>query len=71
MSQLIISYKNEGFIPPNYVDYDQDDTDDMTESTGIAMAVSMILLVPMFILTIMATQFLGVDIVEEKIEQSY
>lgn len=66
LSQLIISYKNEGFIPPNYVDYDQDDTDDMTESTGISMAVSMILLVPMFILTIMATQFLGVDIVEEK-----
>lgn len=63
--QITIDYQNVVVTTPiyNFIDVG---SDEIVFQDSIAMGISMILIVPMFILIIMATQFLGVDIVEEK-----
>ena len=62
---LMISYKIEDYRKPTFnVNYAPDYEN--PEEKMILSSIMSFLIVPLFILTVMATQFIGVDIIEEK-----
>lgn len=62
---LMISYKIEDYRKPTFnVNYAPDYEN--PEDKMILSSIMSFLIVPLFILTVMATQFIGVDIIEEK-----
>lgn len=64
--ELLIKHKNLNYQRPVFHNITLDMENDEMFKTNYAMGISMILVMPMFILIVMGTQFLGVDIVEEK-----
>jgi ABC-2 type transport system permease protein len=62
---LLISYQIENYIPPQFATETPDDYESPEQQMGLSSVVT-ILVLPMFILITIATQFIGVDIIEEK-----
>lgn len=62
---LMISYKIEDYKKPIFIVNYAPDYEDPEEKMVLSSIMSF-LIVPLFILTVMATQFIGVDIIEEK-----
>ncbi len=62
---LLISYQIENYIPPQFATETPDDYESPETQMGLSSVVT-ILVLPMFILITIATQFVGVDIIEEK-----
>lgn len=62
---LMISYKIEDYKKPTFIVNYAPDYEDPEEKMVLSSIMSF-LIVPLFILTVMATQFIGVDIIEEK-----
>jgi ABC-2 type transport system permease protein len=63
---VLISYQIDNYIPPQFADPVIDpDFESPEEQMGLS-SISSMLVLPMFILITLATQFIGVDIIEEK-----
>ncbi|TNF08556.1 MAG: ABC transporter permease [Bacillota bacterium] len=63
---VLISYQIDNYIPPQFANPVVDpDFESPEEQMGLS-SISSMLVLPMFILITLATQFIGVDIIEEK-----
>lgn len=62
---LFIDYQIPGYQAPTFMPYYPSDYED-PEQSALVSSISSLLVLPLFILITMATQFVGVDIIEEK-----
>jgi ABC-2 type transport system permease protein len=62
---LLISYQIDNYVPPLFATETPEDYESPEDQMGLSSIVT-ILVLPMFILITIATQFVGVDIIEEK-----
>ncbi|QWB96503.1 ABC transporter permease [Mycoplasmatota bacterium] len=65
ISLFLIDYQVAGYQSPLYVENFAPDYED-PDQTAFVNSISSLLVLPIFLLIIMATQFVGVDIIEEK-----
>jgi ABC-2 type transport system permease protein len=65
ISLFLINYQVAGYQYPLYVENFAPDYED-PDQTAFVNSISSLLVLPIFLLIIMATQFVGVDIIEEK-----
>ncbi len=65
ISLFLINYQIDGYQSPTYIENHAPDYEDPGQAE-IVNSLGSILVLPIFILIIMATQFVGVDIIEEK-----
>jgi ABC-2 type transport system permease protein len=63
---VLISYQIDNYIPPQFVEPVVDPGFESPEEQMGLSSISSMLVLPMFILITLATQFIGVDIIEEK-----
>ncbi len=65
MELLLIDYQISGYQAPTFIPHYSPDYED-PEQSALVSSITSLLVLPLFILITMATQFIGVDIIEEK-----